>query len=129
MKETTLQWLELAETDLVACKLLIEDPFLTNVVAFHAQQVCEKCFKAILEEHELQLHKTHNLTRLVGLIPNLPFDIDLTLLQLIDSVYTTSRYPGDLGLMPEGKPSIDLVKKLFNFADQVFKNTQIYLKH
>lgn len=129
MRETTRQWLDLAKTDLLACERLIDDVFLTNIVAFHAQQVCEKCFKAIIEENELQLQKTHNLSRLVGLIPTLPFEIDITILQLTDSVYTTSRYPGDLGLMPEGKPSIELVGKLYRFANQIFNDTHIYLSH
>ena len=37
MKDTTQQWLNFAETDLRTCEKLLEDDFLTNIVAFHSQ--------------------------------------------------------------------------------------------
>ncbi len=64
MKETTQQWLNFAETDLLACEKLISDDQLTTVVTFHAQQVVEKCFKAIIEEESLPFNKIHSVSRL-----------------------------------------------------------------
>ena len=64
MKAITQDWINFAETDLRTCKKLIDDVFLTNIVAFHAQQTVEKCFKAIIEEFEIQTLKTHNLLTL-----------------------------------------------------------------
>jgi len=34
MKDTTRQWLSFVETDFRACEKLLEDDFLTNIVAF-----------------------------------------------------------------------------------------------
>ena len=59
MKDTTRQWLSFAEIDLRTCEKLLNDDFLTSIVAFHSQQVIEKCFKAIIEEKELQLARIH----------------------------------------------------------------------
>jgi len=124
MKDTTRQWLNFAETDLRTCEKLLDDDFLTNVVAFHSQQVIEKCFKAINEEHGIQLPRIHTLTRLYGSIQNIiTFSVDKVMLQKTDTVYTTSRYPGDLGLIPEGKPTKELAVQLCEFAKYIYENT------
>ena len=49
MKASTRQWLEFAQTDLRSCENNLHDEFVTNVVAFHAQQAVEKAFKALIE--------------------------------------------------------------------------------
>jgi len=124
MKDTTQQWLNFAETDLRTCEKLQDDDFLTNIVAFHAQQVTEKCFKAIMEEQSIQLPHVHTLAKLYGSIQNsINFNIDHIMLQKMDTVYITSRYPSDLGIMPDGKPSKELVGQLYEFAKFIYKNT------
>ncbi len=124
MKDTTKQWLNLVETDLRTCEKLLDDDFLTNVVAFHAQQVIEKCFKAIIEEQGLQLPRVHTVARLYGSIQNIiAFAVDGQMLQITDTVYTTTRYPSDLGLIPEGKPSKELAIQLYEFAKYIYGNT------
>lgn len=81
MKDTTRQWLNFAATDLRTCEKLLDDGFLTNIVAFHSQQVIEKCFKAINEEHGIQLPRIHTLTRLYGSIQNIiSFSVDNVML-------------------------------------------------
>jgi HEPN domain-containing protein len=124
MKDATQQWLNFAEIDLRTCEKLLGDDLLTSVVAFHSQQVVEKCFKAIIEEQGLQLARIHTLARLFGLIQNsIPFTVDTILLQKMDTVYTTSRYPGDFGLLPEGKPTKELAFQLYEFAKYIYKHT------
>lgn len=52
MKTLTREWLEYAEHDLYAAKLLAEShkpPF--EVIAYHCQQSAEKAIKALLIEH------------------------------------------------------------------------------
>ena len=71
MKAITQDWLNYAETDLRTCKQIIKDEFLTNIIAFHAQQTVEKCFKSILEEHSLKVPRIHNLIRLFDKIEGL----------------------------------------------------------
>ncbi len=64
MKATTQSWLDYAKVDLHTCNKLLDDEFLTSSVAFHAQQVIEKCFKAIYEEKIGKVPRIHNLLRL-----------------------------------------------------------------
>ena len=38
------------------------------IVAFHAQQAVEKCFKSLMEEHDLEAQKVHRLITLYAKI-------------------------------------------------------------
>jgi len=42
------------------------------------------------------------------------------LLQLLDELYIDSRYPGDMGLLPYGKPTLEDAKEFYEFAQSVF---------
>jgi len=64
MKQTTKDWLAVAEDDLLAAKTLSRDERLTSLVSFHCQQCLEKCFKAIIEEQNKPALKSHDLLRL-----------------------------------------------------------------
>ncbi len=124
MKATTQQWLEYAEADLKSCENNIKDEFLTNIVAFHSQQTVEKCFKAIIEENDLKLERVHNLFKLHSKIEAfINFQIDIEKLELLDKVYTTSRYPGEVGLMPFGKPNTEEVTEMYEFAKYIYEKT------
>jgi len=125
MKAPAEQWLDSAEADLLACRKLLNDDFLTNIVAFHSHQVIEKCFKAIMEDKGLTIPRIHSLSKLFGNIEHfITFSIDIKMLQKADTVYTVSRYSGDIGMLPQGKPSGELAKQLYEFADFVFENTR-----
>ena len=124
MKDSTKQWLEFAKADIKSCKNNLEDDFLTNIVSFHSQQTVEKCFKAIYEENGINFPRVHNLMRLeVGITEFIPFDIDLDTLSTLDGVYISSRYPGNIGLLPDGKPSLEVSQKLYEFALSIFIKT------
>jgi len=124
MKTITKQWLEYAKADIKSCENNIKDEFLTNIVAFHCQQTVEKCFKAIIEENELDFKRIHSLFKLYKIIKNkINFSVDIDKLEQIDKVYTTSRYPGDLGLMPDGKPSTKQANKMYEFAKEIYDKT------
>ena len=124
MRDITQQWLNYAETDLKTCEEILSNDFLTNVVAFYPQQGVEKCFKAIIEENNLQLPRIHSLSRLYGTVQKIIiFEVNQEMLQKSDTVYTTSRYPSDLGLIPDGNPSIELAKQLYEFAKNIYYKT------
>ncbi|HAQ18022.1 MAG TPA: hypothetical protein DCR40_02165 [Prolixibacteraceae bacterium] len=121
MKASTRQWLEFAQTDLRSCENNLNDEFVTNVVAFHAQQAVEKAFKALIEEKGIKMSRIHNLTRLYALTESFLMNpINETELEMLDNVYTSSRYPGEIGLLSTGKPSIKESKELFGIAQNIF---------
>ena len=117
MKAITREWLARASEDLNAAELLLTHPDLTNMVTFHAQQVVEKLLKALLEETGQSPVRTHSLTRLYGLLePHILIDVDHDMLDRLDAVYIEARYPGEMGLLPYGKPTLAEAKGFYEFA-------------
>ncbi|HAH23984.1 MAG TPA: hypothetical protein DCL77_09550 [Prolixibacteraceae bacterium] len=122
MKASTKQWLEFAQTDLRSCENNLSDEFVTNVVAFHAQQSVEKAFKALIEEKGIRMSRIHNLTRLYALTESfLISSVDELELEMLDNVYTSSRYPGEVGLLSTGKPTMNESIKLYNIARRIYE--------
>lgn len=120
MKQTTKDWLKAAEDDLLAAKTLIHDARLTNIAAFHCQQFIEKSFKAVIEELEKPSFKSHDLFRL-QLAANIQLsDDELNILGIINEVYIEARYPGDLGLLPHGKPLVSEIESFIQFCDRIY---------
>jgi HEPN domain-containing protein len=66
------EWVAKAENDLKTAALTLrsgkECP--TDTVCFHAQQVVEKYLKALLTAHGVPFPKTHNIGRLVRVLPS-----------------------------------------------------------
>ena len=120
MKETTRSWLQAAEEDLLAAKLLARETRLTNIAAFHCQQCVEKSFKAIIEEKEQVIIKSHDLLRLHASTNIQLADEEYTLLGIINEVYIDARYPGDLGLLPPGKPTVDDINSFIELCEHIF---------
>ena len=129
MKLITKEWLRRGRDDLDVAKEIIDREHLTNMVAFHSQQAVEKSLKAIIEEFEIGFVKIHNLERLLGMVrKQMSLDVDLDIIKRLDEVYISTRYPGDLGLLPSGKPTIQDAKELFDFADALYRNVKKLLE-
>jgi HEPN domain-containing protein len=120
MKQTTKEWFIVAEDDLLAAKKLGDEDRLTNVVAFHCQQCLEKCFKAVIEEQGKPSIKSHDLLRLQLNASIQLSEAETNLPEIINEVYIDSRYPGDLGLLPHGKPTNEEVKTFIGFCETLF---------
>lgn len=122
MKVTTKQWLDFAKTDLRSCKNNLHDDFVTNIVAFHSQQAVEKVFKALLEEKEIPIPRVHNLVHLHSIVGKfLITSIDLAELDVLDEVYISSRYPGNIGMLSTGKPKKQEATELYESAKQIYE--------
>ena len=119
-KINAIEWLKAAKDDLDSINYIIKASHLTNIVAFHSQQAIEKSFKALIEYKKIPFQKTHNLEKLYNNIKHI-IDIDYDKLELINELYIDSRYPGDLGLLPYGKPTLEDTKEFYNFAKNVFE--------
>lgn len=128
MKKITREWFNSAKADLMIIDKIIDDAFLTHQVAFHSQQAIEKSFKAVLEEYELPFRKTHSLETLAGAVrKTLKISIDLKTIKMLDQLYLDARYPGELGLLPEGKPSLVEAKKFSDYSREVYTLIQKHL--
>ena len=40
---------------------------------------------------------------------------------ILDELYIESRYPGDMGLLPNGKPRVEDAKEFYVFASSLFE--------
>ncbi|MDF1581520.1 MAG: HEPN domain-containing protein [Desulfuromonadales bacterium] len=129
MKKLTEEWLKAAKDDLDVIERIVNDAHLSHIVAFHAQQSIEKVFKALLEEHGIETHKIHNLVTIYGRLETIiDAELDLSLLKTLDSLYIEARYPGELGLLPGGRPTLADARKFHEYASGVFARVKKQLK-
>ena len=73
--------------------------------------------------------KSHDLITLNGIVSEV-WDVgaDEDILALLNKLYIDSRYPGALGLFPQGVPDIDEAKGFFEFAGNLFELVNARLK-
>ena len=130
MKEITQDWLEAAGLDIETIEYLLQNQRLTGQVAFHSQQAIEKSLKALIEEKGERIPRIHTLSKLFDLCSTLfIFQIDETLVIALDSLYIESRYPGEFGLLPDGKPTQKQAQLFYNFAKDVYKTIEYQLEN
>ena len=128
MKQLTREWLNAAGDDLITIENLLDNPILTNIIAFHSQQAIEKSIKAIIEEFGIAFTKTHNLqTLLIRIEEVILISFNELIISELDRLYIDARYPGDLGLMPHGKPTLEEAKIYFQEALKIKKQTDAFL--
>ncbi len=124
-RELARAWLESAEADLRTMQRLLGDEDLTHVVAFHAQQCVEKSLKALLEFQDCPVPRDHSTIRLYGLVRDiLRTELDRDILTDLDDLYIDARYPGELGLLPHGRPTLEDARRFYEFAAEVYQNAR-----
>ena len=129
MKKSTRDWLNSAESDLQLIHEIISRENLTHLSAFHAQQAIEKSLKAIVEEFDLGFIKSHSLELLYNKVKNeITLEINIDQLILLDQLYIDARYPGELGLLPDGKPAVLEAERFYSLGKQIFELTKIACK-
>lgn len=122
MKKLTEEWLRAAQDDLDVISRIIDEEHLAHIVAFHAQQCVEKLFKSLAEEYGVEIRKIHNLVTLYGKIEDyFEKEEDLSLLKTLDSLYIEARYPSELGLLPNGRPTLENALQFYAYAKDIFK--------
>src|SRR5438874_8218026 len=98
MKAATRQWVDKAEADYAAARLLRRSrkKHSRDIVCFHLQQCVEKYLKARLEEGGLEFPRTHDLERLLDLAVELePLWSSLRpAMATITDYAVETRYPG-----------------------------------
>jgi len=128
MKRQTEYWLKAAQDDLIVIREIIRNDSLTNMVAFHSQQAIEKALKAVLEEKENHVPRMHNIITLKAMIDRyVTLNFNQEIFDQINELYIDSRYPTDLGLLPDGKPSKEIAEEFFNITTNIFDQITEYL--
>jgi HEPN domain-containing protein len=99
MKEETKEWLKRAEDDLPVARResrVTEEPSY-SAVCFHSEQAVEKFLKAFLQEHDMQIIKTHDLVFLLEqLFPLKPlWSVYRDGCERLTGYAVDTRYPGE----------------------------------
>jgi len=123
-KKIALEWLKSASDDLILIEEIKNNVNLTHMIAFHAQQAIEKSLKAILEYHNNKVPKKHDLIQLkISVSDFIQIDDDDTL-DSLNRLYIEARYPGDLGLLPNGKPGVEDAEVFYNCAEKIYREVE-----
>jgi hypothetical protein len=51
-------------------------------------------------------------------------EIDADMLTLLDQLYIDARYPGELGLLPNGKPTVVEANEFYSIAKQLHESAR-----
>jgi HEPN domain-containing protein len=102
VKQLVRMWAESAEHDWRAVtRLSLDEPMLTDIICFHAQQSAEKYLKTMLVARQVPFGKTHKFEEIVALVPaDVQIGISAEELKVLEPCAVDVRYP------PE--PPIDL---------------------
>ena len=119
-KALALEWLKSSYCDIATLSKIADDDFITHITAFHAQQSVEKCLKAILEYNNAKVPSKHDLRMLNRLVGDYIIIDNYLILDSLNTLYIDSRYPGDMGLLPYGKPTLEDAKEFYEFAKGIF---------
>lgn len=126
-KITANRWLQFADDDLRAIDLLISNDLFAPA-CFHAQQVAEKCLKAIIALSSLPIPKIHSLLELYEVCKFNGQSLGSLekAIQTLNRFYILVRYPDAFpGSLQDGLPNKadalearDYAKDVFEFAKQ-----------
>lgn len=122
MREETKYWLEFAEENFEAAKVLLESS-LFNPCLQNIQQSVEKTLKALIVENAIRLLKTHSIFELNNLLADNSFKVDITddECDLLDSIYLPTKYP--IGsVLPDFEPDDQICVVALEIAKRVLKD-------
>lgn len=119
MKDETKEWLNYADENLQSAEVLSQS-HLYNPSLQNSQQAIEKYIKSFFIENGLKLQKTHNILSLNEILKEQNFTLDITEdeIDLIDSIYLSSKYPFG-SVLPNFEPDINICIQCIGIAKKV----------
>ena len=111
------EWVIKAENDLktASCTLRMAKGCPTDTICFHAQQCVEKYLKAFLVCTGIDFPRTHDVERLVALLPeSIWLRLSVEEQRRLTAYATVTRYPGDYEPIPlsEAQHSVKLARRV-----------------
>ena len=89
-------WLRHAKSDLVLAGMRKTKRLMYEHLCFHAQQAAEKAIKAVLVHNGVRIPRSHDLTYLLGLLPDgLTIPPALLEVPVLTRYAVQQRYPGE----------------------------------
>ncbi len=125
--QLALAWLKASYGDILVLEKIKDDELITHMTSFHAQQSIEKSLKALLEYHSQKVPKKHDVLMLKDRVEKYLAIDNEDMLEDLNTLYIDSQYPGDMGLLPSGKPTLKEAQKFTLFANQIFQEVSSLL--
>ncbi|ADN10051.1 HEPN domain-containing protein [Sulfurimonas autotrophica] len=122
-----LEWLKASYGDILVLEKIKDEELITHMTSFHAQQSIEKSLKALLEYNTQKIPKKHDVLMLKDRVEKYLQIENEDILEDSNTLYIDSRYPGDMGLLPNGKPTIKEAQEFSDFANKIFNEVCILL--
>lgn len=112
----SIEWLRAAYLDLESIEYIVDVEHLSSVTAFHSQQTIEKSLKSLIQYKYGKVKNQHDLLKLYDSVSELITIYEPDKLDTLNQLYIDSRYPGDMGLLPYGKPTLEDAREFYKFA-------------
>ncbi len=120
-------WLRYAKADVALARVPLPEGGLYELLCFHAQQAAEKSVKAVLLHYGIEPPRTHNLERLIDLLPTCIARTPVLSQSARLTVYgTAARYPSDAEAVSieEYQEALCLAEAVVTWAEQVVETGQ-----
>jgi HEPN domain-containing protein len=117
-------WLRYAKADLALARVPLPQGGLYELLCFHAQQAAEKSVKAVLLHYGIEPPRTHNLERLIDLLPMCIARTAVLTQSARLTVYgTASRYPGYMEALSieEYQEALRLAEAVVVWAEKIIE--------
>ncbi|HEY5462257.1 MAG TPA: HEPN domain-containing protein [Hanamia sp.] len=109
------QWLQKAEHDLLAARLIIDyQPIILDISCFHCQQAVEKYLKTFLIYHKKDFPKTHNIDLLLKICSTINDHFEEIDVKNLEDFAVRGRYPHDFLL-----PSPEEAEEFYQIAEEI----------
>jgi len=113
-------WFHYAKEDFDTIKSL-QKTNLYRSICFHAQQTAEESLKAYLFAFEKPIPRIHDISRLfLETELEIPDNLHQGDLEFLSSIYIETRYPPDIGLLPDSEPNVTDVNRASKVAEIIF---------
>jgi HEPN domain-containing protein len=123
MTNSVLAWLQYAEKDNKARKVLFKAEGLDLIYVFHCHQAIEKALKALLLKWEIDPPKSHDLNKLLSLLPEnvmKEFQDKQMYLNELNIIYIDSRYPSGFAQFPNDFISQEELESIEHSTDELY---------
>ena len=111
------EWIAKACRNLKAAHLLYENDFYTDVIGIELHYAVEKLFKTIMAYHNRKIVKKHDLVLLYSYVKEDLGDLDLSLLEEVNTFFQEERYPNVAYTLP----SRESIRRGLELADELFE--------
>lgn len=120
-------WMRYAKADLALARVPLPKDGMYELLCFHAQQAAEKSLKAVLIHYGVEPLRTHNLERLIDLLPaHIPRASELNESVRLTVYATAVRYPGgDEGVREEEyQAAVEVATTVVHWANGVIQGRE-----